>query len=426
MTDNRFGKLYIRKRTFPQWLALYVLVMPFMLALLMEFLGVPGIIKYTIDAAWVSVLAVMLIQRHALLSKTAAPYVIFTLTFFLYVFVLYLFHFQSPFYFLWGYRNNFRLYVAFLAFAILFEEEDANGVLKLMDLLFWVNALFTFVQYFALGYEQDYLGGIFGTERGCNSFSIIFFGVVVSKSVLSFMNKQEKALHCLLKCGVSLIIAAFAELKLYFVIFLFILVMSAAITRFSWRKLLLLCLSAMLFAFASTLLTAVFGESNAITLERIWELATATTYSTAEDLGRFTAIPTISRTLFHNLGDRLFGFGLGNCETSAFAICNTPFYQTYSYLHYTWFSSAFLFLETGYVGLTLHLLFYGMSFFTAYRRLKRRQSNELFCQLGMIMSVLCVVLTFYNSSLRMEVGYVAYFALALPLIGRLEQTASAA
>ena len=192
MSDNRFGKLYIRKRTFPQWLTLYILVMPFMLSLLMEFLGVPSIIKYSIDVAWVLVLGALLIQRRALLSKTVTPYVIFSFVFFLYVFVLYLFHFQSPFYFLWGFRNNFRLYVAFLAFAILFEEEDANSVLKLMEALFWVNALFTFVQYFVLGYEQDYLGGIFGTERGCNSFSIIFFGVVVGKSVLSFMDGKEK------------------------------------------------------------------------------------------------------------------------------------------------------------------------------------------------------------------------------------------
>ena len=36
--------------------------------------------------------------------------------------------------------------------------------------------------------------------------------------------------------------------------------------------------------------------------------------------------------------------------------------------------------------------------------------------LTMIKSVLCVTLTFYNASLRVEVAYMVYFVLALPLI----------
>ena len=44
--------------------------------------------------------------------------------------------------------------------------------------------------------------------------------------------------------------------------------------------------------------------------------------------------------------------------------------------------------------------------------------DVMYAQMGMIFSVICVVLTFYNSSLRMEVGYVAYFVLALPFVRR--------
>ena len=36
--------------------------------------------------------------------------------------------------------------------------------------------------------------------------------------------------------------------------------------------------------------------------------------------------------------------------------------------------------------------------------------------MGAIMSVTCIVLTFYNSALRAEGGYMAYFALALPFV----------
>ena len=36
--------------------------------------------------------------------------------------------------------------------------------------------------------------------------------------------------------------------------------------------------------------------------------------------------------------------------------------------------------------------------------------------MGMIMSIVCFILTFYNSSLRMETGYIAFFVLALPFV----------
>jgi len=222
----------------------------------------------------------------------------------------------------------------------------------------------------------------------------------------------------LLKCGMSLIISAMAELKFFFVMFCIILVISAILTKFSWRKLLLFFLCAVLFMFASSLLTEFFGADNNLSLERILDLSFASQYSSSEDLGRITAIPSISDRFFDSTADNLFGRGLGNCDTSSFEICNTPFFKQYSALHYSWFSSAFLFIEMGAVGLILHILFYIMGFITSVKMLCNKSANQLFCQISTIMSALCVILVFYNSSLRMEVGYLAFFALALPFMSK--------
>lgn len=422
MTNNNFGKLYIKKRTLAEWMTNYIFVLPFLLAFLLAFLGLPSFLKYTIDVAWVAVFISLFVRRRVLLDKKIVPFAIFIGISFLYVLTVYLFHFQSPFYFLWGVRNNYRFYIAFLAFAVFFKEDDAHSCLKLLDILFWINAVVSFVQFFFLGYQQDFLGGLFGVEKGCNAYSMIFFGLVLSKSVLSYMNGQEKALPCFLKCGVALIISALAELKFFFVIFVLIFAMAAFLTKFSWRKFVLIFIAAILFMVASSILPVLFGESSNVTFERVWELITTSNYATAEDLGRLTAIPIISETILTDSPGRLFGMGLGNCDTSAFAICNTPFYQSHADLNYTWFSSAFLFLETGYIGLIAYISFFVICFVLTFKRMKNG-GNLLFCQIGMIFSVLCVIFTFYNSSLRAETGYMAYFALALPFIGtRTEKT----
>ncbi len=416
MTDSSITKINIRKRTIPEWAALYILVFPFCLSFLMDFLHISSFIKYTLDIAWVAIFLCLFIRKKVSVNRKIVPFAGFIVVWLIYVLVTYMFHFQSVFYFLWGLRNNLRFYIAFLGFAAFCSEKAISSCFQLIDSLFWINAAVSFVQFFILGYQQDFLGGIFGVGRGCNANTIILFTVVVTRSILLYLDEKESTAMCFLKSGVSLILSAMAELKFFFVFFVLILAVSMILTKFSWRKLLVLLLMAVLLMFAGSLLTAIFGEHEKLTLARIMELVTSTSYSTAKDLGRFTAIPTLSKTILTNIPDRIFGLGLGNCDTSAFAVCNTPFYEMYQGLHYSWFSSAFLFLETGYIGLILNLSFFIMCFILAYKHLKRKEGNPFFNQMAVIMSLCCILLTFYNSSLRMEIGYIAYFVLALPFV----------
>lgn len=419
---NKNTSLLIQKRTLPEFLTYIIFIMPFFISFLQSFLGFPSFVKYIIDACWLGTLVSLLFVKRAYIKKDIAPAVLVIAVFFSLALLVYLFNFQSPFYFLWGLRNNLRFYIAFIAFTIYFDADDIKSFLKFMDVFFWINAIVVFFQFFVLGYEQDYLGGLFGVEKGCNAYLIVFFIIITIKSVLNYLNDNESALSCFSKCGISMIISVMAELKFFFVIFVIIFVVASVITKFSWKKVFLYVVSFFFIMVASILIVELFGENRAINLENIIKLVFASNYSSSRDLGRFTAIPIISEYYLTEPLEKIFGMGLGNCDTSAFAICNTPFYQSYSYLNYTWFSSAFLFLETGYIGLLLYLIFFVIIFLIAYRKSKQENSNKLFCQMGMIMSIICFILTFYNSSLRMETGYMAYFVLALPFIANTPKT----
>lgn len=408
------GILYIKKRSMPEWLTCFIFAFPFLMAFFTDFLNMPSFVKYLVDMAYIIAILFLFMQKQTLMGKKIMPFFLFIIFFFLYTLVVHLFNFQSPFYYLWGFRNNFRFFIAFLLYTTFLVEDDLKNCLRIMDVLFWINAIISVFQFIVLDYEQDFLGGIFGTEKGGNAFTFIFFGIVISKSVLSFMSKTERPLLCFLKCGVSLIVAAMAELKIFFIIFPFILIVSAFITRFSFRKLALMLVSSIMLVFSSMLLATIFKDDGMLSFDRIIEMVTASNYATAEDLGRFTAIPTISKNILTNPLEKVFGLGLGNCDTSAFAICNTPFYQSHSYLHYEWFSSAIMFLETGYIGLVTYIAFYLLCFFYARKYMKNKTSNELFCQISMITSLICVIMFFYNSALRTEAAYMSVFALALP------------
>lgn len=414
--------LYLKKRSLSEIFAYLIFSMPFFLAFFQDFLGVSSFIKYSIDICWLGALVFLLFVKTAYVKKEIAPIISIIVLFFVLAFIVYLFNFQSPFYFLWGVRNNLRFYIAFVAFTVFFDSKDIDTCIQIMDKMFWINALIVVVQFFVFGYSQDYLGGIFGVEKGCNAYMIVFLAIIVIKSIIKYFNDAESAFFCFTKCGIALIISVMAELKVFFLLFVIILIIASVITKFSWKKVVLYIISFFFLMLAGIIIVELFGESSNLNLDNIVDLIFASNYATARDLGRMTALPTISKYYLTEPLERMFGMGLGNCDTSAFAICNTPFHRAYSYLNYTWLSSAFLFLETGYIGLALFLLFFVAVFILAYRKSKQEDSNKLFCQMAMIMAIICVILTFYNSSLRTEIGYMAYFVLALPFVATGKET----
>jgi hypothetical protein len=343
-----------------------------------------------------------------------------------YVTIAYFFNYQSIFYYIWGVRNNFRFYAAFFAYVIFVKQDDARKWLGILDWFYVINFFVVVVQFF-MGYRQDYLGGIFGVQKGCNGGLVIFMTIVITKSVLEFMRNEGSTVKCLIFSFVGLLISAFAELKIFFVLFIGIVIMAAIMTRNSVKKTLFFIFGAIIVILFSTILSAMYSEfAGFLSFDNILEAIINPNYATKEDIGRFTAIPIISERFLPSVFDKLFGLGLGNADSSSLSIFNTPFFDMYSNLHYAIFSYSFLYLETGIIGLILYTLFFIISFVVSFRLNKSRESHDLICQLSMIISITCIVFMVYNVALRSEMSaYLAFFVLALPLISARTQRYSA-
>lgn len=411
------GILYIKKRSFPEWAVLLTLFLPFIFSFFTELLNLPGALKFVIDFVLAAMTILMVSKRPITVSKNLTPLVLLIIAFFIFTFATYFLNYQSIFYYFWGFRNNFRFFVAFYIYAKFISEDWAKGIFTALDKIFWVNIAVVFVQ-LMLGYQQDCLGGVFGVEKGCNGYLVNFLLIIVVKSVLSFMNGMEGIIRCFSKCAVSLFISAVAELKFFFIVFVLVVMLAFVLTPFSWRKFGFI-LSATVATILSALLLVTMFEyfRDFFSLGKIWEIATQKNYASDNDMNRFSAIPTINEIFLKDIPSRLFGMGLGNCDTSTFSIFNTPFYDTYVDLHYSIFSVSFIYLETGFVGLALYFLFFALCLKFAYKNFRKKTGNLLFNQMGIIMALMCFILIFYNSSLRTEAGFLIYFVLALPFVG---------
>lgn len=417
MNGSLYGKIYIKKRSFSEWLALVVLIFPFLFGLTLEVFGLPSFIRFFIDAILIYFLVLFAYKKALVFRRSLAPIIGFIAIFFVYTLLVYCFNFQSPFYYIWGVRNNFRFYVAFLVFTFFVDESFAESIFKLFDFLFWVNAIVSVIQFMFMGISQDDLGGLFGSTGSTNAYTLVFFIIVIGKSLLAVFEGLERPLYCVLKCITSLIIAAMAEMKFYYFVFIFLLLLTSILTRFSRRKLVVLAVSAAGVIVGSIFLTYMFDEfKDFLSMDKVLEYATSEHYSSENDINRLSAIATLMKNYVTQPLQQIFGMGLGNCDLSELSIFESVFHQKYSFLHYSWFTSAMIFLENGFVGIAVYLSFFIICLKRAVSQLKKGQGNKLFNQLAIIMAIMCFVLFFYNSSLRIESGYMIYFVLALPFL----------
>ena len=412
-------RIKIKSRNQSQWLCWLLIIVPFLFGTMLEMLHLPSLVKYVLDLSWLVLLITMISHKIQDPKRRGTALTIWATVFFAYTAIGYIFLYQSPLYYLWGVRNNFRFYVAFAAFATFLEPENVEEYFGLFDKVFWISVVVSLYQYFALGKTGDYLGGIFGIERGCNAYSNVFFVIVLIKSVVFYMERREKFQSCAMKFMAVVVVAALAEMKFFFIEAVLILILASLFTNFSWRKLGILLGGAAVLMSGATLLTMLFPHFGEF-FSFDWFMETATSekgYTSSGDMNRLTALTVIDERFLKTPVERLFGFGLGNCDYSAFDFLVTPFFRRYEKWHYTWLSTAYIYLETGWIGLIFFFGFFVLAFLNAHKVEKKCTGvARSYCRVTKVMAVLCFVIAIYNVSLRTEAGYMAYFVLSLPNI----------
>lgn len=405
-----------RKKGQAEWVMAYILVVS-MLQLAFNNIAV---IKYTIDVAWCFLLIMMVTRRLPRPGRAVYGLMLIAGLFFTFTIFGLVLNYQSMLYYLWGIRNNIRFFVFFAACTVILREAWIEGYLDLFDKLFWINFPIVLFQYFVLGYSGDYLGGIFGVIKTCNAYMNVFLMIVLSKSIVQSMHKQEKISMCLLKCAIALMITILSEIKIMIIEVGIIVLLAAMMIRFTMRKtMIILAAVAGIFASANAIARLFPSFEGWFSIANILEIATAEAgYTGRNDLNRLTAVPEIMDRFLTSGTDKIFGLGLGNCDYASFAFLKTPFYQKYTSLHYYWFSSAFMLLETGILGTILYLSFYGAVFAAAHWMEKKQRADVIYCQMAKIMVVMSILTFFYNSALRIEAGFMVFFVLALPFVRR--------
>lgn len=311
---------------------------------------------------------------------------------------------------------------------MLLDISDVLEIIPKLKKIYIINFFICLVE-FGLGYSGDNIGGIFGTQSGCNGYLNLFLIVVSAIYVTEYLEKKIGLMRIMLAIVSCFFLMAIAELKVYLFELPIIILIGMINAKFSFRKIIIIMFGVCGIAIGISMLGHFFESSGLdfFTSDAISKYMGDSGYTNTGDLSRMNAVSQLyEKFLRGNFWGSLFGIGLGNASYSAaFSFFNSRFYLLYQALHYQWFTDAIVFIETGTVGLVLYELFF-LRVFTYSRKINKRIASEysgefsqqLRCvvQVAGITAVLCVVNSVYNSALNMDAGYMVYFIFAIPAI----------
>lgn len=326
-------------------------------------------------------------------------------------------NFVNPLLTLWGARNNLRFFAFFFICVGVLDVHDVDSIIRLFKKFFLLNTLMCTYQYFVLGLSNDYLGGFFGTTQGSNAYVNVLL-CMISAIVLAQYFIQKIKLHTLIVYLIQcLYIASLSELKVYYVEIIVLIVIAAIFARPS-LKTVGICIAGILTVNVGIFFLKKYNpESLALFFDesaRDFYLS-GNGYTNSGDLNRFTAIQQLYSLFFKgNKLLSLFGFGLGSCEYASYSFLQSSFFLQYEYLHYRWFTHAWVYLEQGIVGIILLALFFISLIVNAIKN-KKKSRNDLIL-MSLIFLPTCLFGIIYNSTLQLEACYFIAFMCAIPFV----------
>ena len=382
--------------------------------------NVPGTIMYILDITnAIAIIYIIYIKKTQKILKSINAMNLLKLQLILCVVLLIgiIINAVNPLLVVWGIRNNFRFFAFFFVCIVILDKEDIERIFNIFYILQIPNVILSFYQYFMLGLEQDYLGGIFGIEQGCNAYTNIYLCVICTHAISEYVYKKTSLKKVIAISLSSLIIAAAAELKIFFIEFVLIIILAAVLTKPNRKTFSILATTVVMLGIGLNAFKSIFPSA----YEDLVNVSKLVKYNTTivwgYNISRWGAFKEINQIFFkNNIILNLLGYGFGNCEYSSFDFFTSDFYKQYGSYHYRWFAHQHWFLEGGYLGFGLISAFFVLIFAwcTKYKRWFGKYKN--FVLFGQIFSIITILSLWYNAAIKVEIAYVIMFALSAPFV----------
>lgn len=319
----------------------------------------------------------------------------------------------SPMLVLWAIRNTFRGIIYLLCVITVLRIED---IPRLMHILLWLQvpnlALATFEYLVTSGGNPDNVHGLFATGAGTNTFGAL----LLSYHLNAYLNKRVNLPSLGWVMISTIMIAAMAEEKTFFLYFIVIVLVSVLVSRWSRKTVAIVTFILV----AGSIMIGWINQVQPGMLDFFTDADKSdayltSTWSNSYGIPRIGAFAFISSLFFHNdFITSLLGFGFGGAEHSQFSFMDSSVYREYGYLRYRYFTHQWTFVETGYIGFALFVALFVVALLCLLRQRFIFQACDRVLNLTAIcMCLVCIISMWSNATLKVDASFIPYFGVAI-------------
>lgn len=381
-------------------------------------LGCPEVFKYSLDGLNVLAFAFSLFnyKRNKQMFFSISVTILFFILFGTLAIINGVHYFQFTLSnYLFDIRNVLRPFMFFFSCCTLLKFDQIEKIKNILIAYHLVNFVYIVYQYFTLEVwaywmRGDNLNGFFGTATGGNIYVNVMCIVTSIISLERFKEKKFTVFHSYFILSLNLLLATLIELKMYY--FEFAIIVGIFVFEIKLRKKMttnkiivilisIICIPFIIYGMVLLMYKIYPSMAGSLSLQGILKTTSQDGYTGRYDLNRLSFIKGINKSIFHNNKFlNMFGLGLGMANT------NSSFFDLYDNTHYTWFSSAYVYIENGITGLILYLLsFYIVLIFC--------NNQNKYYKKSIISTILMItVVFFYNETMKTEANYLLVFLLA--------------
>lgn len=302
-------------------------------------------------------------------------------------------------------RNWFRGLLMFYFCVCTIKKEQIKKIYNLIKVLYVVDFSVSLIKFIFLNIKWDDLSGIFWDNGATNVFLCISLIVVL----VEYCSKTDNIVFFSFVCLSSMITSALSEIKVYFFEFWLIILLSIFLLciqnirhkeRIELKKIIyVIIFSFVSFVVGLWIMATIYPDTMTILSSIAGYNWYEETSRTAYLISRSKAFSEINDMFFFDSAKyNLFGFGFG----TTFAINTHLFYACHQKLYFEGGIINYLLFNAIIIGI-------GIKNFVV---IIKGKYDTVYNKISLVMAIICVILTIYDSSMYKEISYVIYFVLA--------------
>lgn len=263
---------------------------------------------------------------------------------------------------------------------------------KILAVSLLINIPFFLIQ-FINGVDRDFICGLFGDNMTGIICQLLLIQLCIKlKDYYSKGNIFNMFIWIIITIGYS----AIAEVKFGFFVTAILLAGFFIFIEKKLKSVLMIGLISLLFLFGYNFYMQSYSHQDFMDKEFVKNYLVDMNYS-GESVNRFGFVKKIDNAMANSTVDRLIGGGIGSGNPSNFNILRGSINKKYDYLKYYWFSLSYLYVENGFIGMTVMILIYLYILVINYINFKKY--NLELSLLAFLISIINLMFMVYSDAL---------------------------